>query len=57
MCQQLIAVTPEGCSIFRDGSLGFQVDCSADHSRPLHAATLAAAYAICQTLKPRRWSR
>lgn len=55
MCQQLIACTPEGCSIRRDPHLGYTVECNSDEGRPLHAATLAAAYALCQQLMPRRW--
>jgi len=55
MCHPLIAVTAEGCSIRRDDLLGYVVDCGQQQSEPLHVATLAAAYALCQQLVPRRW--
>jgi len=55
MCQQLIAVTAEGCSIRRDELVGYVVECGQQQTQPLHAATLAAAYALCQQLMPRRW--
>jgi hypothetical protein len=53
MCQQLVAVTAEGCSIRRDDLLGYVVECGLPQTRPLQAATLA--YALCQQLVPRRW--
>jgi len=55
MCQPLITVTAEGCSIRRDDLLGYVVECGQQQSEPFHVATLAAAYAICQQLAPRRW--
>jgi len=55
MCQQLIAVTAEGCSIRRDNRLGYVVTCGQQQTQPLHVATLAAAYALCQQWMPRRW--
>ena len=54
MCQPLIAVTAEGCSISRDDLLGYVVECGQQQSEPLRVATLAAAYALCQQLAPRR---
>jgi hypothetical protein len=55
MCQQLVAVIAEGCSIRRDELLGYVVECGQPQTRPLQAATLAAAYALFQQLVPRRW--
>jgi len=57
MFHPLIAVTAEGCSIRRDDPLGYVVECGQQRTQPLHAATLAAAYALCQQLVPRRWTR
>ncbi|WP_255020124.1 hypothetical protein [Cyanobium sp. WKJ7-Wakatipu] len=54
MCHQLIVVTAEGCSIRRDDPVGFVVECGEKQTPPLHVATLAGAYALCQQLAPRR---
>lgn len=53
--QPLIAITAEGCSIRGDDPLGCVIECGYHQTRPVQVATLAAAYALCQQLVPRRW--
>ncbi|MFM9109522.1 MAG: hypothetical protein ACKOPN_02780 [Prochlorococcaceae cyanobacterium] len=52
MSELLVRQTPCGCSILRDGPLGFVVQLGGGGDRRHRVPTLQAAYALCERLHP-----
>ena len=52
MTELLVHQTPCGCSILRDGPLGFLVKVQGSGDRRHRVPTLQAAYALCERLHP-----